>query len=66
MLCDHAYNSDVADLFTEDAILEAGPFGSCSGREEIRRYFTRLPDAHAFSLHYISNPEMLIFDGRRL
>jgi ketosteroid isomerase-like protein len=55
-ICDSEYDSSVADLFTEDAILEAGVFGRAVGQDDIRTFFQGLPGSHHFSLHYVSNP----------
>lgn len=47
----------LADLFTDDATLDLGPFGSYTGRANLLNAFqTILPAATAWSTHYIVSP----------
>lgn len=47
----------LADLFTDDAVLDLGPFGRYVGRTQLLNAFqTTLPAATAWSTHYIVSP----------
>lgn len=47
----------LADLFTDDGVLDLGPFGRYSGRTELLNAFeTTLPAGTAWSTHYIVSP----------
>lgn len=47
----------LADLFTDDGVLNLGPFGSFSGRSELINAFENiLPQGTRWSTHYIVNP----------
>lgn len=51
----------LANLFTEDGRLELGPFGAFTGREAIRNACENiLPKATAWSMHYMSNPNIAV------
>jgi len=53
----------LADIFTDDGILDLGPFGSFSGRAELLDAFENiLPQGTQWSVHYMANPELHI-DG---
>jgi hypothetical protein len=47
----------LADLFTDDAVLDLGPFGRYVGRSQLLNAFkTILPAATVWSTHYIVSP----------
>lgn len=47
----------LADLFTDDGVLDLGPFGRYSGRTQLLHAFqTILPAATVWSTHYIVSP----------
>ena len=51
----------LADLFTDDGVLNLGPFGSFSGRSELINAFENiLPQGTRWSTHYIVNPLITI------
>ncbi len=48
---------NVADLFTKNGMIDCGPFGKASGREEIRKFFTEnIGDSFSFFMHMVHNP----------
>lgn len=52
-----AASTALADLFTDDATLDLGPFGSYTGRANLLNAFeTILPAGTAWSTHYIVSP----------
>lgn len=51
----------LADLFTDDGVLNLGPFGSFSGRAALINAFENiLPQGTRWSTHYIVNPLITI------
>ncbi|PRQ04099.1 hypothetical protein ENSA5_11470 [Enhygromyxa salina] len=51
----------LADLFTDDGVLNLGPFGSFSGRAELINAFENvLPQGTKWSTHYIVNPTIRV------
>lgn len=73
-LQDHAYLDQLADIFTEDALCEFGPYGTWNGRPEIRENYAKVKEAnggssfsalHANSHHWIemTGPDTAV--GRR-
>ena len=53
----------LADLFTDDGVLNLGPFGSFSGRAALIDAFENiLPQGTRWSTHYIVNP-LISIDG---
>ena len=53
----------LADIFTDDGVLELGPFGSFSGRAELINAFENiLPQGTRWSTHYMANPDIHV-DG---
>ncbi len=51
----------LADLFTEDGILDLGPFGRYEGRPALLNAFQNiLPTATAWSVHYVVSPRLKI------
>ncbi len=61
--CDDNYNPEaIAACFTEDAVWDAGMFGICEGRQQIREYFAAAPDNISFAIHQVSNPSIEV-DG---
>lgn len=49
----------LADLFTDDASAEYGPFGRFDGRAQLTRAFAEvLPGAAAWTRHYFTNPTL--------
>ena len=61
-LQDHAYLDQLADIFTEDALCEFGPYGTWNGRQEIRENYAKVKEAnggssfsalHANSHHWV-------------
>jgi hypothetical protein len=73
-LQDHAYLDRLADIFTEDALCEFGPYGVWQGRETIRRNYAQVQQdmggqafaaLHANSHHWIemTGPDTAV--GRR-
>jgi SnoaL-like domain len=53
----HAAAVALADLFTNDGILDLGPFGRYTGRAQLLNAFeTILPAGTAWSTHYIVSP----------
>jgi ketosteroid isomerase-like protein len=51
-------------LFTEDALADFGPHGSCEGHAAIHAFFARMPDLASFMMHHLANP-ILDVDGDR-
>lgn len=50
-----------AELFTEDAVLDLRPNGELlKGREAIRRFRQESPKRVTFSVHYLSNPHIVV------
>lgn len=73
-LQDHAYLDKLADIFTEDALCEFGPYGTWNGRQEIRENYAKVKEAnggssfsalHANSHHWVemTGPDTAV--GRR-
>ena len=73
-LQDHAYLDKLADIFTEDALCEFGPYGTWNGRQEIREHYAKVKEAnggssfsalHANSHHWVemTGPDTAV--GRR-
>jgi hypothetical protein len=73
-LQDHAYLDRLADIFTEDALCEFGPYGTWNGRQEIRENYDKVKEAnggssfsalHANSHHWVemTGPDTAV--GRR-
>lgn len=59
-LCDNAFQADdIAALFTEDGVWEAGePWGNFVGPEAIAEFFRGMPEAVSYSVHALSNEEI--------
>ncbi len=59
-LCDYGYQADeLAKLFTDDAVWEAGePWGNFVGPEEIRNFFLTMPSKVSFAVHALSNGQI--------
>ena len=53
---------DLADLFTEDGVVDTGPWGKMIGQEKIRKGYGRAyKDARPFTaLHAVTNPRIEI------
>jgi len=50
-----------ADIFTEDAVLDLRPYAEVlQGREAIRRFRQESPKRVAFSVHYLTNPYIVV------
>ncbi len=63
--CDDGYAPDaLADLFTRDGVIDAGPFGRHAGRDAIRRYFEAISKTIVFAAHLVTNPVISI-EGER-
>ncbi|MDX1383576.1 MAG: nuclear transport factor 2 family protein [Thermoanaerobaculia bacterium] len=61
--CDAGYDVEaLAELFTEDAVWDGGALGVAEGREAIRRFFERAPQAMSFAVHMVTNP-LIEIDG---
>ncbi len=55
----------LADLFTNDGILDLGPFGRYEGRPALLNAFENiLPQSTRWSVHYIVNPALEIEDDK--
>ena len=53
----------LADLFTEDGVLDLGPFGRFEGRPALLDAFENiLPQGTKWSTHYVANPLIEILD----
>lgn len=51
----------LADLFTDDAVADYGPFGRYEGREALVHAFgTVIPGAASWSQHYMLNPAITV------
>jgi hypothetical protein len=63
-LCDNSFQADeLATLFTEDAVWEAGdPWGDFVGPEAIRDFFLTMPERVSFAVHALSNGQIEV-DG---
>jgi hypothetical protein len=49
----------LADLFTDDGVLDLGPYGSFEGRAALLDAFENvLPQGTQWSTHYMANPEL--------
>lgn len=63
--CDNGYVPDaLADLFTRDGVIDAGPFGRHAGRDAIRRYFDAISKTIVFAAHLVTNPVIWV-EGER-
>ena len=63
--CDDGYRPDaLAELFTKDGVIDAGPFGRHEGREAIRRYFAEISNSIVFAAHLVTNP-IIAVEGPR-
>ncbi len=59
--CDDRYNPEkLANLFTEDAVLDAAAFGQYQGRKEIRDYFANISRKIVFAVHRIVAPDITV------
>ncbi|MDI1447974.1 nuclear transport factor 2 family protein [Polyangium sp. 6x1] len=57
----HANALALADLFTDDAAADYGPFGVFSGKEELLRAFAEvLPAGTRWSAHHVVNPVLSV------
>ena len=55
-LCDAGYPADeLCSLFTEDGVWDGGEMGVFEGRDELHRFFGRMPDIMSFAIHHITN-----------
>lgn len=55
--CDANYDPDgIASLFVEDGVWDGGELGRAEGREKIRHFFRRAPEAFPFAIHNVMNP----------
>lgn len=56
--------NDLADLFTEDGWIDAGPWGLMRGQDKIRKGYTRAYDGAPTwgAMHAVTNPRIVI-DG---
>lgn len=55
----HASAVALADIFTDDGVLELGPFGSFAGRDALINAFENiLPQGTKWSTHYMTNPDI--------
>lgn len=60
----HATAVSATALFTDDAVLDLGPFGRYEGRTQILNAFENIfPAATAWSTHYIVNPILNVSDS---
>jgi len=58
---DTAQPDKYADIFTDDAVLDLRPFGErLEGREAIKKFRQDSPKRVAFSVHYLSNPHIVV------
>ena len=59
-LCDYGYQAEeLATLFTEDAVWEAGePWGNFVGPDAIKNFFLTMPDRVSFAVHALSNGQI--------
>ena len=56
-LCDNNYECDgIAALFTPDGSWDGGRLGRAEGREAIRAFFAKAPEAIPFAIHNVMNP----------
>ena len=57
----HASAVALADLFTDDGVLDLGPFGAFEGRDALINAFENiLPQGTKWSTHYMSNPSITV------
>ena len=63
--CDDDYDPEgIANLFVPDGVWDGGPeFGSCVGREELKQFFSRVPDQIRFAAHLVLNPIIDVKDA---
>ncbi|MFZ5862102.1 MAG: nuclear transport factor 2 family protein [Nitrospirota bacterium] len=55
-LCDRGYDPDgLSALFLDDAVWDAGPFGTYTGRAAIRDFFQQISAAIPFAEHLVMN-----------
>jgi hypothetical protein len=55
----------MADLFTDDGVIDLGPFGRYEGRAALLNAFENiLPGATGFSVHYMANPVLNVQGDR--
>ncbi len=61
-LCDYGYQADeLATLFTDDAVWEAGePWGDFVGPNAIRDFFLSMPERVSFAVHALSTGQIEI------
>lgn len=50
------FAGEYADLFTEDAVIDAGELGVVEGKKAIADFFTRIPQTLTFFVHYMIGP----------
>ncbi len=63
--CDNDYNpSQLAALFTQDAIWDGGSLGYVESREAIHALFSAASKALPFAIHHVTNPAIEV-DGDR-
>ena len=61
--CDSGFDLDeLAQLFSPDAVFDAGAFGRFDGREAILAYYATVPDAISWGLHYIAGSIISVSD----
>jgi uncharacterized protein (TIGR02246 family) len=65
-LCDRSYDADrLADLFTEDAVWDAGDRGHAEGRAAIRELWAGMGAGIPFGVHFITNHAVQVHDDDR-
>ncbi len=63
---DSGNSDELLDLFTDNARVEAGPFGAFDGKDAFTKFFTRIfPKALSFSMHMLHNPLVEIYDDNK-
>lgn len=61
--CDSGFDLGLlGELFTEDAIFDAGAFGRFSGRRAILDYYATMPATITWGLHYVAGPRISVGD----
>ena len=59
--CDAGYDADrIAAFFADDAVMDLGALGTCSGHGEIHAFFAQISEQIPFTLHFQAGYEITI------
>ncbi len=61
--CDAGFDLDeLAEVFSENAVFDAGAFGRHDGRRAILDYYAAVPDSISWGMHFVANPTIAVAD----